>query len=85
MGESPKCDDVLPGCAFEFGTVKQHLENIDAKVTTICRILQGNGDPNKSLVVRVDRNTSFRRWVIRICVVAFALSGLAVTIYAAAQ
>ena len=85
MSESPKCDDVLPGCAREFGEVKQQLDNINAKVTVACRILQGNGDPNKSLVVSVDRNTAFRRWVIRICAAAVPLGGLAVALYVAAQ
>ena len=54
-------------------TIEERYEHIDTKLRTINELLNGNGDPGKGLIVRVDRleqNEGRRSWMMRATMVA---------------
>ena len=65
-----ECPDMLPGCAREFGEIKQHLQlqdeasraartEIQVALAVITRTLHGNGNTAGSLVSRLARHGAY--------------------------
>ncbi len=52
------CDDILPGCAREFGEIKQWQESQGVLLKEVRQALIGNGNTEKSVLAKVNTHST---------------------------
>jgi len=70
MAKDERCDEILPGCAREFGEIKQWQESQGALLKEVRQGLFGNGNPDKSILATQNRHGT----ILKILGAAIALA-----------
>jgi len=68
---SKNCPEILPGCAREFGEIKEHLRSHGDLLESIKRVVVDNG-----LLAKVARHDTIIKFVIAVPGVILAIAGL---------
>lgn len=56
----------LPYCNYpDHVGILPEIKNLKNEIKELCKLIKGNGDPQGSLIFKVERNTLHRKWIER--------------------
>ena len=75
------CDEILPGCAREFGEIKQWQESQGSLLKEVRQAVIGDGNPDKSVIATQTRHSTILKILGAAIVIGFGVGTALMTYF----